>query len=62
MGPALHQTVALLLQAHPDGVDAQNGEGQTALGVGKHTGAPEEALSLVRRAEFMSSATQSLLG
>jgi hypothetical protein len=59
---ALAQTVALLIEAHPEGLDARDGEGRTPAEVGKNTGAAEDVLALVRRAEFMAGATQSLLG
>ena len=59
---ALAQTVALLIEAHPEGLDARDGEGRTPAQVGKNAGAAEDVLALVRRAEFMAGATQSLLG
>ena len=59
---ALAQTVSLLLAANPESVDAKDGEGRTALEIGKRKGACEGAMSQVRRAEFMAGATQSLLG
>ena len=52
----------LLLAAHPAGAEALDGEGRRAAQVGSEGGADEEALALVRRAEFVSEASQSLLG
>ena len=60
--PALAETVRLLLAAHPAGAEALDGEGRTAAQVGSEGGADEGALALVRRAEFVSEASQSLLG
>jgi len=54
--------VRFLLAAHPAGAEALDGEGRTAAQVGSEGGADEEALALVRRAEFVSEASQSLLG
>ena len=59
---ALAETVRLLLAAHPAGAEALDGEGRTAAQVGSEGGADEGALALVRRAEFVSEASQSLLG
>ena len=60
--PALAGTVKALVDAFGGAAEATDAKGRTPGQVGALAGAPAEVLRLVRKEEFLSSASQSLLG